>query len=602
MPVVGTAGHVDHGKSTLVQALTGRDPDRWDEEKRRGLTIDLGFAWTTLPSGIAAGFVDVPGHERFIKNMLAGIDAISVALFVVAADEGWMPQSEEHLEVLDLLGIDRGVIALTRADLVDEDTLELAILDVDDRLVGTTLEGSPVIPTAATEGRGIDQIKNALDSALSEWTASDTGRPRLWVDRSFTISGVGTVVTGTLVDGPVAVDDVLALFPGGTTGRVRSVQSHERSLDRVDPGNRAALNIVGIERESVERGAMFGREGDWITTRRFTADLSTVRGLGDPVRERGSFHLHLGSGAWPARLRLLESKTLEHRGAALVEVDAPLPVKVGDRFILREVGRRAIVAGGRVLDPAPPRRARHIIPSLPSLRAARIPDEAAAALLAVRGSALLSDLSAQTGGGSPRASLIANDRAFSHDHVVQLRSRAVAETERYHRDNPLRPGIPKASLAGRLGVTVADLEALVGTSEELETVAADVRVVGFGVDLDEASRSAWEEARTALESGGLGPPRRKELALDDEVIHALIRSGDLVEVSETLLYLPKTLTEIRRRAESLPDGFTVADFRDALGITRKHAVPLLEWLDAEGVTIRDGDSRRVRRGQQPAGQ
>jgi selenocysteine-specific elongation factor len=259
MPVVGTAGHVDHGKSTLVRALTGRDPDRWTEEKERGLTIDLGFAWTTLPSGIEAGFIDVPGHERFIKNMLAGVDAITVALFVVAADEGWMPQSEEHLSILDLLGVDRGIVALTRADLVDEDTLELVTLEIDDRMASTSLHNSPIIPTAAPEGRGIEELRTALDTALGQSSIVDLGRPRMWVDRSFTISGAGTVVTGTLIDGALAVDDEVTLFPAGSTGRIRSLQSHEQAVDRAEPGNRAALNIVGIERDEVDRGSMLGR-------------------------------------------------------------------------------------------------------------------------------------------------------------------------------------------------------------------------------------------------------------------------------------------------------------------------------------------------------
>jgi len=330
MPVVGTAGHVDHGKSTLVQALTGRDPDRWAEEKKRGLTIDLGFAWTTLPSGIEAGFVDVPGHERFIKNMLAGIDAITVALFVVAADEGWMPQSEEHLAILDLLGVDHGVVALTRADLVDEDTLEIVALEIDDRLASTSLQGSPIIATAAPEGRGIEELRAAIDTALAATSITDLDRPRLWVDRSFSISGAGTVVTGTLVDGPIGIDESLTLFPAGTVGRVRSIQSHERSLDRVEPGNRAALNLVGLERDAIDRGSMLGREDEWFVTRRFMGTATTVRSLGSPIRERGAFHLHLGSGSWPARIRLLESRSGGEIGS----------------FCARSAGRRSSPAAG----------------------------------------------------------------------------------------------------------------------------------------------------------------------------------------------------------------------------------------------------------------
>ncbi len=594
MPVVGTAGHVDHGKSTLVRSLTGRDPDRWAEEKERGLTIDLGFAWTTLPSGTEAGFVDVPGHERFIKNMLAGIDAITVALFVVAADEGWMPQSEEHLSILDLLGVDRGIIALTRADLVDEDTLEIAMLEIDERLASTSLEGSPIIPTAAPDGRGTDELRTAIDAALAASSIPDLGRPRLWVDRSFTIAGAGTVVTGTLVDGAVAIDESLSLFPARSAGRIRSIQSHERSLDRVEPGNRTALNLVGIERDAVDRGSMLGRPDDWVLTRRFTAEASTVRSLSSPIRERGAFHLHLGSGSWPARLRLLEDDTLEGTAGVLIEVDTPLPARWGDRFILREVGRKAVVAGGKVLDPAPPRRARDAVPTLEPLRDAETADGAAGALLTARGMSPLGDLDAQTGGGRPDAEMVSQGRAFSGDRVAELLTRASEVIDGFHESNPLRPGVPRARLAERLGVDADDLEALFERTPDFESIDADIRRSGFGADLGATEQKAWESARASLERAGFGPPRRTELALGLEIEHALVRRGDVVEVSSDLFYLPDVLGAIVERAKRLPDGFTVADFRDELGITRKHAIPLLEWMDATGVTVREGDGRRTR--------
>lgn len=594
MPIVGTAGHVDHGKSTLVRALTGRDPDRWAEEKERGLTIDLGFAWTTLPSGIEAGFIDVPGHERFIKNMLAGVDAVTVALFVVAADEGWMPQSEEHLSILDLLGVSRGIVALTRADLVDEDTIELVTLEIDERLASTSLHNAPIIATAAPEGRGIDELRVAIDAALGQSSIADLNRPRLWVDRSFTISGAGTVVTGTLVDGALAVDEEVTMFPAGSIGRIRSVQSHEKTVDRVEPGNRTALNIVGIERDDVDRGSMLGKRDEWSLTDRFTADASTVRSLSDPIREKGAFHLHLGSGSWPARIRLLESDTLEGSGAVLVEVDTLLPVRWGDRFILREVGRQAVVAGGRVLDPAPPRRVRQAASTLSSLRAAKTADDAADALLAVRGVSPVDDLEAHTGGGHPQPSLVSRDRAFAGSHVDSLLAVATEAVDLFHERNPLRPGIPRAQLAEHLKLHSDDLEALLARSTELEAVDAEVRRTGFGADLGDAAQQAWESAKAELVAAGFGPPKRSELGLGIEVEHALIRRRDLVEVSTDLLYLPEVLDTIVGMIGELATGFTVANFRDKLGITRKHAIPLLEWMDATGVTIREGDGRRLR--------
>lgn len=594
MPVIGTAGHVDHGKSTLVRALTGREPDRWEEEKRRGLTIDLGFAWTTLPSGARVGFVDVPGHERFIKNMLAGVDAIDVVLLAVAADEGWMPQSEEHLAVLDLLGISRGVVALTRCDLVDAATLDRVSRDVTERLQGTSLADAVVIPTAAPAGTGLSEIEEALDRALVGTVQVDRGRPRLWVDRSFTIGGAGTVVTGTLVDGAISVDDVLSLHPGATTARVRSIQSHEETVATIGPGSRAAINLAGLDRAQVHRGSMLGVPGQWDPTARFTALARPVRSLGAPIGSRGAYHLHLGSGSWPARIRILDAETLDAPGVVLVETDEPIPVRWGDRLILREVGRQAVVAGGRVLDPSPPRRVRDAIEVATELRRAAGPDDAATALLSSRGSADRAVLAAHTGGGSPSDPLAAGSRVYARRRAAEVVRTAVGVVEEFHTANPYRPGIPKASLSERLGVPAADLDALLGTSDELVIDGPSVRSSGFAGALQGAAAAAWETVRDRLAAAGWAPPRRGDLDVDPEIMHALVRSGRVVAVSPDLIYLAETLDEIEERTRTLADGFTVADFRDALGITRKHAVPLLEWFDGRGVTRRVGEGRIVR--------
>ncbi|MGZ5384335.1 MAG: selenocysteine-specific translation elongation factor, partial [Acidimicrobiia bacterium] len=372
MPVVGTAGHVDHGKSTLVQALTGRDPDRWEEEKRRGLTIDLGFAWTTLADGTEISFVDVPGHERFIKNMLAGSEAIDVALFVVAADEGWMPQSEEHLAVLDLLGVRSGLVAVTKADRVDDELLEFVTLEVEEKLAGTSLAGVPILPVSAVSNRGMDDLRTALEATIREIRPSlvDIGRPRLWVDRSFTITGAGTVVTGTLLDGSLATGDQLEIWPGRLRGRVRGLQNHEKDHLQVAPHNRVAVNLVGLDRAEVGRGAMLGRPDDWYPTDTVLVHIETARYLDEPLTNRGAYHLHLGSGAWPVRLRLVATSELEGSGPAILQLSQPLPLKVGDRFIRRVVGRRAVAGGGRVLDPHPAAKTRDLRPTVETLRIA----------------------------------------------------------------------------------------------------------------------------------------------------------------------------------------------------------------------------------------
>ena len=590
MPVIATAGHVDHGKSTLVRALTGRDPDRWEEEQRRGLTIDLGFAWTDL-GGREVGFVDVPGHERFLKNMLAGVDGVDAALFVVAADEGWMPQSEEHLAILDLIGITRAVVALTRVDLVTSDETELTALEVAERLEGTTLAGSEILQVSAPAGIGMERLREALAGLLGP--VVDRDRPRLWVDRSFTIGGAGTVVTGTLVGGTITVGDTVAVHPGGTEVRVRGLQTHEHPVERIGPGNRAAVNLSGIDRDAIERGAMLGLPGQWRTTTRLLADLRTVRSLDDPVGDRGSFHAHIGSGTHPAGVSLLEGSELRGRGAALITLDQPVAVAAGDHIILREVGRRSVVAGGVILDPHPPERRRDVVASLALVRGATDPDTRAAALLTVRGVAAAGELAADSGGGTAVAAVHDGDQVVSAGAATRLDDAAVTSVAGYHAANPLRPGIPLPALATALGLSPGLTQALIMASTRLVLEGPAVRATSFVPRLAAAAESAWEGARSTLQAAGFAPPRRGELGLSDEVVHALIRDGMLVPVGDDLVYLPETLDAIVATSGALADGFAVSDFRDAMGISRKHAVPLLEWMDRKGITRRRGDGRSI---------
>ncbi len=587
MPLIGTAGHVDHGKSTLIAALTGRDPDRWAEEKERGLTIDLGFAWTHL-GDTEVSFVDVPGHERFLKNMLAGIEPIDVALFVVAADEGWSAQSEEHLSVIDLLGISTGVIALTKVDRVDDDLVELASLEAEERLTGTSLEGAQVVPVSAVRGDGMDALRSALAGLVAHATPRP-GPPTLWIDRSFSVAGAGTIVTGTLSGGSVAVGDDLIHLPTGDRTRIRTIQSHETDLAEVGPGRRIALGVPDLSRGAAVRGSVLTVPGVRTTSTTLLVDLHPARGFEDATSSRGAFHVHLGSGDWPATLRTIDERT------ALVDLDTPIPVVVGDRCIIRDAGRRAVVAGGVVLHPFPERRRRAAAAAAVRLRSTRggTPDDVADALLETAGVAELARLATASGGGAPRRAVVAGTVAATREQLEAAAGRAVAAARAHHLEHPLRDGIPKAELGAASGLPPEFVDAVIAARPELEAVGATVAADGHRPGLSHAHEAAWRAARGLLSDAGFSPPRASELLADGELTHVLTRREQLVQVGE-FLYLPDTLAEVEGVLRTLPSPFTVSEAKDALGISRKHAVPLMEWCDANGVTRRSGDGRAVR--------
>lgn len=583
MPVVGTAGHVDHGKSTLIERISGRDPDRWVEEKTRGLTIDLGFAWAPLPDGTEVSFVDVPGHEKFLKNMLAGIEAIDVALFVVAADEGWMPQSEEHLAVLDLLGVGRGVVALTKIDLVDRDLQELARAEVIEKLEGTSLEGAQVIPVSASSGEGIDLLLEALAGQIP--LDRDPGdRPRMWVDRSFTVSGAGTIVTGTLLDGPITIDQVVEVYPTGQTARVRSIQSHEQSHQSITPWRRVALNLGGLSHDEIQRGHMIGAPNAWDVSARFVVRLNTARFV-DEIDQRGAYQLHLGSSAHRMTITGMD------QDRAIFTLDSEVPVAAGDRFILRDTGRKLVIGGGFVLDPAPG-RTRQAMRSSVSIEPDLGPNAVADCLLEIRGMEKLTLLSAHSAGGQPADAFIVGETALHPGLVDDLRTRAIGLVDETHRVQPLRPGLPLATLAERLRIDTAVVEAIVETADELERHGPDVSRTGHRTKLDPQQEQAWQQAREALEQS-LAVPSADELGLEPDLLSLKVRTGELVRVAPGLVYRPGQIEQLKDYMAELEE-FTVSQFRDAAGLSRKYAVPILEWSDKEGLTVRRGDIRRFR--------
>jgi selenocysteine-specific elongation factor len=505
-----------------------------------------------------------------------------VVLFVVAADEGWMPQSEEHLAVVDLLDIDRGVVALTKTDRITADLLDLATAEVVEHLAGTGLEGAPIVPVSAVEGRGLGDIESALDRLLPEPRPGDD--PRVWVDRRFTIEGTGTVVTGTLTGGPLSRGAELVVMPGGGTVRIRGLESHEAPMERVESGRRVAINLAGAP-DDLGRGHMLGVPDRWRVTSRFTARLRPARYV-EEVTERGAYHLHVGSAATPVRIRPAGD-------GYLVVSDLALPLRHGDRFVLRDTGRRAVVAGGVVLDPDPPLRGPALRRS-GSMAFAPSSTEAARALLDMRGSDDVNRLRAHTG-ASTDPGVVVGTTAITTDSLTRLARRLVDEVDRFHHETPLRPGIPSATLASRLAVTLDLVDHVVRTADELEVAQGVVRRRGRAVSLSPADQEAWDRGRKTLEEAGLLAPRVGDLPLSTELVHQLVRSGALVRISSDLVYLPETVERLRSIVAGMPDGFTVAQFRDAAGLTRKYAVPILEWSDAQSLTVRRGDLRHPRR-------
>jgi selenocysteine-specific elongation factor len=563
--VVGTAGHVDHGKSTLVQALTGMDPDRLAEEKERGLTIDLGFAWTTLASGRTLAFVDVPGHVRFIKNMLAGVGAVDACLFVVAATEGWKPQSEEHLRIVELLGVGHGLIALTKVGLVDDDARQLAALEVNDRVAGTFLEGARVVDVDAVAGLGVDDLRAALDELLATTpTAVDNGRPRLWVDRVFAAKGSGTVVTGTLTGGTISVGDELVLVPGDRQVRVRALQTHQQAREDAEPGSRVAANLAGVHHDQVRRGDALVRRGQWEPTKVFDATLHVLEGLDHSVSRRGAFHAYIGSGEHPAKLRLVGAGPTEIEPGRTASVRVHLPIEVplvpGDRFVLRESGRSETVGGGEVLD---------VAPALPARRAA--PTRSADRVVAERGWVDVELLERLTG---ERHQPVLGHWVVADDALAET----LAELERAIAD------------AGALGLDVATLDDRQRAAlERVEGVVVDGGRVRASTAADPLAGHPFVRR---LEGAPFSPPEPD--GVDRAELRELVRRGLVVE-RDGAYFAPAAIEEAGRRVAALlattPDGVTVAQVRDALGTTRKHALPLLTHLDATGVTRRRGDVR-----------
>lgn len=563
MHVVATAGHVDHGKSTLVQALTGTDPDRLAEEKARGLTIDLGFASAILPSNRGVAFIDVPGHVRFLKNMLAGVGGVDACVFVVAATEGWKPQSEEHLRILELLGLRHGLIALTKVGQADDDLVELARLEIGDHVSGTFLEGAEIVAVDAVDGIGVDDLVRSLDGLLAETpTAVDAKRPRLWIDRVFAPKGAGTVVTGTLAGGMIRVDDELLVVPGERAVRVRGLQSLHEGRTKVGPGNRLAVNLGGIDHGQLQRGDVLVKEGQWHLTRRADASVTVLGSLDHPLTRRGAHVAYIGSGEHPVRVRVLGPDAIDPGSGGAVRLHLPtaLPLTPGDRFILREFGRGETVGGGEILD---------IDPVLPASRAR--PDRSTDRVVAERGRV-----------DADRLELLTGERR-SPDI-----GRWVVSPDVLDRD--VKSAMAAVSDSGPLGIDLAGLDEFErAVTESLDGVTVEAGRVRLADSVDPLADHPYVAALTA----GLFSPPGPE-GVDRTELRELVRRGDVVELDG--MYFAATAvdqaaTQVARLLDEHPEGVTVAQMRDAWATSRKFALPLLGHLDATGVTRRRGDLR-----------
>ena len=566
--VVATAGHVDHGKSTLVRTLTGIDPDRWAEEKARGLTIDLGFAHTVLPSGTGISFVDVPGHIRFLRNMLAGVGAVDACLFVVAATEGWKEQSEEHLRIVELLGIRHGIIAMTKVGLVDDEWAELARMDIEDRVAGTFLDGAPIVAVDAPTGRGVENLRDALDSLLKAVDPPDNiARPRLWVDRVFAAKGSGTVVTGTLTGGSFCVDDAVEVHGplGIQTARIRSLQAHNVTRTSVGPGTRLAVNLAGIDHHDVARGDALVGTDTWFSTRRFDAQLTVLASLDHPVSRRGAYAVHIGSGEYHTKVRILGGLGFEPGDSGPVRLYLPhaLPLLPGDRFVLREHGREETIGGGAVLDVDPVR---------PASKAQ--PTDDIAHIVSERRAILVTELhrrSRQTWTGE-----VLDGWAFDPDALVAARTRVLHAVD----------------AAGSLGLDAAVLTER-DRSVAQHSLGDDVRIDGGRiVRREQVDPLADHWFIGVLIKGGFTPP--DATGVDRAELRELVRRKLVVE-QDGLWFAPAAIDQAAELVAQLlvhqPDGITVSEIRDALATTRKFALPILAVLDSSGVLRRRGDLR-----------
>lgn len=626
--IIGTAGHIDHGKTTLIEALTGRSTDRLKEEKERGISIELGFTYFDLPSGKRAGIIDVPGHEKFIKNMLAGVTGMDIVLLVVAADEGVMPQTKEHIAILDLLGIEKGLIVLTKSDLVDSEWLELVIDDVKNEVKGSFLENVPIIPVSSVKKTGLDEVIKLIDEMALELEDRETDdTPRLPIDRVFTISGFGTVVTGTLLSGKFNVGDEVQIFPGEKIARIRNLQVHDQDTETAFAGQRVAINMAGIKKEEIERGDVVAPKDSMQDTLMLDVKVKLIKDIDRSIKNRTRLRLYIGTKEVLCRIVLLDKEVLNpgEEAYAQLRLEEKTVAKRGDRFILRFYSPMFTIGGGQVLEPNPTKKQPFDEKALEELRIKEegrtidiiekiIKDKSSffptikeiSTTTAMLEEKVKEDVDSLIKAEKLISFSLTKDIHLIHiDYFNQLSEKIIEELEIYHEKYPLRIGMPKEEMRSRLlnkapnrvGELFLDLLVEKGLIEQRKEA---IFKKGFKIELNDHQVGIKNKIIENYIEEGFLPPKKEELIkLADpneveEIINLLVNRGEIVKLNEEV-YLHQTILKegIKRLKDYIKDkgSITVAQYRDVLNTNRKVALSLLEYFDQIKITKRDGDKR-----------
>jgi selenocysteine-specific elongation factor len=624
--IIGTAGHIDHGKTALVKALTGIDADRLEEEKRRGITIDIGFAHLELPlpdgDTLRLGFVDVPGHERFIRNMLAGVGGIDLVLLVIAADESIKPQTQEHFDICRLLSVRRGITVLTKSDLVDRETLEIVRLEAEDFLRNSFLDRSPIVAVSSLTGAGLDELRQEMAKVAAEIPTRDSAAlPRLPIDRVFTMKGFGAVVTGTLVSGKVRKEDELEVFPGGQRVRVRGIEVHGEPAEQAVAGQRTALNLAGVTRQEIGRGMVLAKPSTFHSSSRIDVSLSLLPSA-KPLKDHARVHLHVYTSETIASVSLYGKKQVATGETCFAQLRLAEPALLlpGDRFIIRQFSPLLTIGGGLVLDASPIRR----MPDPETFLRTLAAGDASSILLARialrnHSGIALSQLVAETGLTvkvieTNLADPVRNGQVFRFadwyvhaPSLEKLKSLMTTTVKSFHQDNPLVAGMGKEELRSRVEASdevFAAATTMLIHEKKLEAAGEIVHLPGHGVVMKDEEAESKKIIENAFASAGLKVPALRDVlaglkvdrARTQKIVTLLLRDKVLVKVSEDLVFHRGALEDLRKRMASekaKSPKMDVARFKDLTGVTRKYAIPLLEYLDREHVTRRVGDERVI---------